>query len=237
MFRNHTLMALDGEDRTSLFPHLVERRVQRGEVLTGQGDKVANLYFPASAYLANIVTFHDGRSAEAFIIGREGISGLGAFLADEPCAWTVEVKAPGEVYELAASVLRRRMNVSPTLRDLLMRVTYDNQAQAALTVSCATLHAIPERLARLLLTSTERLEQEQLHITQEDLAGLLGVQRTSVNAAAQELKEAGAILYNRGVIRVVDRGALERRACECVRLYRSLHSDRDVPAPSPARLG
>lgn len=222
MLRNHTLAALAPDDRPALYPHLAQRSVGRGEVLTSQGETVDDVYFPASAYLANIVTFRDGSSAEAFVMGCEGVSGLAAFLAELPCAWGVEVAAPGEVFQLPASALRRRVEESDDLRALLIRRAYDYQAQAALAVACAGAHTIPQRLARLILASTARLERAELRLTQEDLARLLGVQRTSVNAAALILKAAGAMTYSRGVIRVTDRAALTRQACECIDLEETL---------------
>lgn len=221
MLRNHTLAALHPADQAALFPSLSARHVGRGEVLTVQGAEVEDVYFPASAYLANIVTFRDGRSAEAFVMGCEGVSGLAAILADEPCAWGVEVTAPGDVYQLSAAILRRQVADSERLRALLIRRAYDYQAQAALAVACANTHTI-----------TERLEQPDLRVTQEDLARLIGVQRTSVNAAALILRKARAITYSRGVIRVTDRRALARNACECVELEEALHRPRP---PHPAR--
>lgn len=226
MLRNHTLAALHAADQAALFPSLLARHVERGEVLTAQGAEVADVYFPASAYLANIVTFRDGRSAEAFVMGCEGVSGLAAFLAEEPCAWGVEVTAPGEVYQVSAAILRRQVAGSERLRALLVRRAYDYQAQAALAVACANTHTIPERLARLILASTARLEQPDLRVTQEDLARLIGVQRTSVNAAALILRKARAITYSRGVVRVTDRRALRQHACECVELEEALHRAR-----------
>lgn len=224
MLRNHTLAALNEADLAALRPHLSERRVHRGEILTDQGADVDSIYFPTTAYLANMVTFHDGRTAQTFIMGVEGVSGLAAFLAEEPCAWGVEVKVEGDVYQLSAAVLRRQLEASPRLLRQLLRRVYDYQTQAAFAVGCASLHSVTSRLALFTLAAADRLDTRELHLTQQDLAALLGVQRTTVNAAAAELRAARAFHYSRGVIRVTDRDVLIHHACECYGLNRSFQS-------------
>jgi len=222
MLRNNTIAAMADADLAALLPYLVERRVARGEVLIEQGAEVDTIYFPTTAYLANTVTFSDGRSAETFVMGVEGVSALPPFLAAAPCAWAVQVKASGAVYALPARVLRSRVEASrPLMRDLL-RLSSDYHAQSAFGVACAALHDAPSRLARFLLVYADRAGSGELRFTQEDLATLLGLQRTTVNGAAVELKAAGAIRYSRGLIRIVDRSALKRQACECYDLHRSV---------------
>jgi CRP-like cAMP-binding protein len=221
MLRNLTLALLGEADLAALRPHLSSRHVRRGEMLTDQGGMVEHIYFPTTAYLANIVTFQDGRTAQTFIMGVEGVSGLAAFLAEEPCAWGVEVKVEGEVYQLQASLLRRQAEVSPQLRHQLLRRVYDYQAQAAFAVGCASLHPLTSRLALHILATSERLGADELHLTQQDLAAQLGVQRTSVSDAASELKAAEAITYSRGAISITDRNALIKRACECYELHQT----------------
>lgn len=221
MLRNLTLAAMADDDMAALRPHLKEQAVASGQVLIPQGSRIEIVYFPATAGLMNAVTFSDGRSAETFAMGVEGVSGLAPFMADLPCAWSVEVKQEGIVISLPASRLRTRVNESPALRQLLLRRVSDYQAQAALGVACATLHRINNRLARLLLVHTDRLQSDRLRITQEDLAHLLGCQRTTVTASARELKARRIIRYLRGVIQILDRPALMDQACECYALQRS----------------
>lgn len=242
MLRNHTIAGMRDSDLAALIPWLTERRVDRGEVLIEQGAMVETVHFPTTAYLANTVTFSDGRSAETFIMGVEGVSALPPFLADAPCGWAVEVKASGSVYSVPARVLRAQVDLSPDLRRDLLRLCNDYHAQAALGVACAGLHDAPSRLARFLLVHADRAASNELRLTQEDLATLLGVQRTTVNAAAMELKAAGAIRYSRGVIRITDLPVLKRAACECYDLHRSLlegrahgaRPDPQAPAATPA---
>lgn len=218
MLRNRTLAAMNRDDLAALIPHLTECHLSRGEMLTPQGSKVAHVYFPTTARIANTVTFSDGRSAETFVMGVEGVSGLAPFLADVPCAWGVETRAAGVAFRVPAAVLRQRMRRSESLLSLLLRLTNDYQAQAAVGVACAALHAAAPRLARMLLMTAERTSTDQVKLTQEDLGTLLGLQRTTVNEAAIELRNQGAIKYNRGVIQIVDWDRLEAAACECYSL-------------------
>ena len=230
MLRNQTLAAMQGADLAALLPWLTERQVDRGEILVEQGAAIETVYFPSSAYLANTVSFSDGRSAETFIMGIEGVAGLPPFLADAPCGWAVEVKASGSVYALPAAVLRRQVDLSARLRSDLLRLCNDYQIQSSFGVACAALHSAPSRLARFILVYADRAATNDLHFTQEDLAALLGLQRTTVNAAALELKAARAIRYSRGVIRIVGRPALEQAACECHDLHRLVMRQAAAPA-------
>lgn len=227
MLRNHTIAGMRDADFAALVPWLTERRVDRGEILVEQGAMVDTVHFPTTAYLANTVNFSDGRSAETFIMGVEGVSALPPFLAEAPCGWAVEVKASGSVFSVPARVLRAQVEVSADPRRDLLRLCNDYHAQAALGVACAALHDAPSRLARFLLVHADRAASNELRLTQEDLATLLGVQRTTVNAAAMSLKAAGSIRYSRGVIRIIDLPALKRAACECYDLHHSLLGGRE----------
>ena len=224
MLRNLTLAAMDQSDLAVFIPSLTEKTVNRGELLSAQGEKISHVYFPTTAYLVNTITYSDGRSAETFVMGVEGVSGLAAFAADSPCAWAVEVKLAGSVFRLPAELLRRQIEVSPGLRRLLRALNADYQTQAACGVACATLHSTTPRLARLLLEIADRTCTEELHLTQEDVAGLLGVQRTTVNASAIELKEAGLVAYSRGALHITDRAGLLGVACECYEMQRLILS-------------
>lgn len=233
MLRNLTLAALHESDLAALRPHLVHRDLERGDLVTAQGAEVDHVYFPTTAYISNSVTFSDGGAAQIFVMGVEGVSGLAAFLADEPCAWSIEVRSSGEAWQLPAAVLRRQAQASPPLRLQLLRLAHDYQAQGAYSVGCAALHTAVARLAHFILTSADRTDDDRLQLTQQDIADFLSIQRTTVNAAANELKEAGAIRYSRGVVRIIDRPELTRRACECYRLQapdRRARTARPLPA-------
>jgi CRP-like cAMP-binding protein len=219
---------MHADDIAALLPHLSRHDVERGAVLTHQGGEIDQIYFPTTAYLSNAVTFRDGRSAQTFVMGVEGVSGLAAFLAEAPSAWGVEVRSSGEVYRLSSTVLRRQVEASPALRRQLLRLTHDYQAQAAYSVGCASLHAMSSRLANFILTSADRRGDDRLELTQQDVADFLGAQRTTVNSAANDLRAANAIKYSRGVIRIVDRDALIRLACECYQLQKAARPFAEV---------
>ncbi|MDO9474306.1 MAG: Crp/Fnr family transcriptional regulator [Caulobacter sp.] len=222
MLRNLTLAGLAPEDFQVLGPHLSAKHVVRGEILTKQGDKVETIYFPTTALVANTVTFSDGSSVETFVMGVEGVTGLAPVLADGPCPWAVEVKAEGEVFQIEAAILRQRFDVSASLRTQLLRLSSDYQAQAAFGVGCAALHNTRGRLAKFILLNGDRAETGRLRLTQQDFADYLGVQRTTVNEASQDLRNAGAIRHHRGMVEITDRTVLKTMACECYKLHRSL---------------
>lgn len=221
MLRNLTLAALASEDLNALRPHLKERHVETGALLTPQGAQVETIWFPVTALIANTVTFSDGRSAETFAMGVEGVSGLAPFLASMPCAWAVEVKQGGIAFAISATRLRERLDISAPLRNLLMRRVADYQAQASLGAACGALHGITARLARLLLVHAERQQNDSLAITQQDFADLLGCQRTTVTASARDLKQRKLIRYLRGVVHITDREGLIGEACECYAMQRA----------------
>lgn len=227
MLGNTTLESLTAEDLASLTPHLTEGTFDRGAILTEQGDDVETIYFPASAQLANVLRFTDGSTSESFFMGTEGVSGLAAFLADEPCAWSVEVRVPGRVYALPAGVLRDRFRASETLRTHLLRLAYDYQVQSALAAGCSHKHTVPARLASTLAIMSDKLDHITLELTQDDLGRILGVQRTSINAGSIALRASGAIKYSRGQIRIADREKLRQAACECLDLYEMIKHGRE----------
>lgn len=214
---NVVLQSLSPEDRDVLLPHLTERTVARSEILIHQFDEVETVHFPVSAYLSNSLLFEDGQTIETSAVGRDGLSGLAAFLAESPIAWAVVCQIPGLVLQMDADVLRRRAEISAHLRLLLLRVTHENQSQAAQTAACSTLHDVTQRLARWILMASDRTGRRVLDVTQEAVAAQLGAQRTTVNASAQALQRTGAVAIRRGRIEIVGRAALEHAACECYR--------------------
>jgi len=229
MFSNYTLAAMDAEDLSALLPHLTERSVERGQILSAQGEKVGHVYFPTTARLKNIVTFRDGRSAETFIIGKEGVSGLSPFLSDTRSGWAVEVGISGSAYHVPAPVLRARIDHSPMLRMQFNGLMNDYLTQTSLGVACASLHSATSRLARFLLATSERLEHSELHLTQQDLAIALAVQRTTANASAAVLKDQKLITYSRGVIRILSVRGLREAACECYEFQQEVLDPRPKP--------
>ena len=212
---NIILESMTAADREALSPHLSELAVKRGAILIRQGERVKTVHFPVSADLSNLLTLSDGRMIETTSVGRDGVSGLSAFLADAPITWEVVCQVPGLVVAIEAEVLRTQTRASQTLVDLLLRSSHESQSQAAQMAACNALHDVTQRFARWLLMVADRTSATTLEVTQENVAAQLGAQRTTINAAAQSLRSRGAISFTRGRLRVENRTALEATACEC----------------------
>jgi CRP-like cAMP-binding protein len=214
-FRNQVLQSLNEVDRAALDPHLAEVSLVKGQVLTEQDHAVEAVYFPETADLANVMVFDDGRAVETSTVGSEGVSGLAAFMAKAPCTWRIVVQIEGSGLKLAADVFRRQVEASPELLTRALQLTHDYQSQAAQSAACNAIHEVTPRLARWLLLVQDRTNQVDIALTQGDIATLLGVQRTTINAAAGELRAAGAISYRRGTVRINDRSVLRAMTCNC----------------------
>lgn len=215
LFRNQVLASLNETDRTALEPHLQAVTLEKGAVLTEQDQAVEDVYFPETADLANVMVFADGRAVETSTVGSEGVSGLAAFLAGAPCSWRIVVQIEGTAWRLEADIFRRQVESSPTLLMRALQLTHDYQSQAAQTAACNAIHEVTPRLARWLLLVQDRTDQVDIALTQGDIATLLGVQRTTINSAAAELRTAGAIEYRRGRVHIEDRSVLRRMSCDC----------------------
>ncbi|MBU1272746.1 MAG: Crp/Fnr family transcriptional regulator [Alphaproteobacteria bacterium] len=219
-YGNHFLDTLTPEDEAALRPHLRATEVEAGRTLIEQDGPIPELHFPVTAQLVNLVRFSDGSGVETAVIGREGLSGLAPFMAGLDCGWEVSARAGGGLYVMSANVMRARQGESAPLRDRLMRLSHVYQLQAVQHAACNARHKVLPRVARWLLLASDLSPGGALQMTQEELGGLLGAQRTTVNEAASQLKAAGAIRYARGVVSVLDRGALEGLACECYAMER-----------------
>jgi CRP-like cAMP-binding protein len=213
--RNQVLLGLNAVDRAALDPHLIPVKLAKGLVLTEQDEPVDTVYFPETADLGNVMAFADGRAVETSTVGSEGVSGLAAFMARAPCTWRIVVQIEGSAWKLAADVFRRQVEASPELLARALQLTHDYQSQAAQSAACNAIHEVAPRLARWLLLVQDRTEQTDIPLTQGDLATLLGVQRTTINAAAGELRRAGAIAYRRGRVLIKDRAVLVATTCSC----------------------
>jgi len=227
-YGNHLLDTLEPADLEALRPHLRPLEVAPGQTLIVQDSEIGEVHFPADAQLANLVRFSDGTAIETAVVGREGLSGLAPFMADEPCGWEVAARLGGTVHVIAAWVLRARMRESRPLMDALLRLSAVYQMQSVQHAACNATHKVLPRVARWLLTASDLTPGERILFTQEELAGLLGAQRTTVNDAAHQLKARKMISYARGVIRILDRDALEDAACECYAMERGRSEKADV---------
>lgn len=231
---NHILRAMEAQGFEAVRPHLKSLRVAKGETLLDQGRMVEVVHFPVDAVLGNVVSLSDGSAVETAAVGRDSVSGLAAVFARSPIAWSVRVQVPGEVWTLKAERLQQAMVEDDRLRDLLMRVTYDAQCQAALGAACNAEHDILQRLSKWLLLLIDRTQGGVLTLTQQEIADLLGAERTTINGSIQALRDRGAISISRGRLEVSDHGVLERMACECYRAQRTWTQALGLPVEPAA---
>ena len=218
LINNWLFASMSAPDQDALRPALTRREVAYTEVLFHSGDVVDLIHFPVSAQIANVMRFDTGESLAVSSVGREGVTGLAAFMAVEPLGWDAIVQVPGVVWTVPAHTLRALAARSPELEIQLLKATHRNQLEAHSLAICATFHLILPRLARWLLTLQERTGQTTFTITQEDFADFLGVQRTTINAAMTALRTAGALGGRaRGKVTIKDRAVLKALACSCHR--------------------
>ena len=215
MERNHLLALLPKETKEHLYPMLREVELPLGEEVYAAGQEVKYVYFPADCIVSLLYVMLDGHSAEISVVGCEGIVGIAVFMGGESTPSRAVVQSAGTAYRLPAFELKKRFNADATFRVLMLRYTQALITQMAQTAVCNRHHTIDQQLCRWLLLSLDRLPTNQLTMTQELIANMLGVRREGVTEAAGKLQKAGAIHYQRGRITVLDREMVEERSCEC----------------------
>lgn len=213
---NLLLTALRGADRALLSPHLEARECRRGDVLFEAGEDVSCISFPSGpAVAALLVAMQDGRTVETATVGHEGAIGGVISRGHLPAFSRAVVQIAGPVLRIEAARLQEAKRVSPALRNLFTRYSDCLLAQVLQSVACNALHPIEARCARWLLSLQDRLGGNELPITQESLAELLGVQRTYLTRTLKSLQRQGLIDSRRGRVIVCSRADMERAACEC----------------------
>ena len=212
---NHLLEALNAADYARLQPHLELVRMHLGLAVYESGDAQGYLYFPATSIVSLLYVMADGSSAEIAIVGNEGVVGVALFMGGESTPSRAVVQSAGHGYRLRASVLKTEFGHGENLQHVLLRYTQALITQMAQTAVCNRHHSVEQQLCRWLLLSLDRLPSNELIMTQELIANMLGVRREGVTEAAGHLQAAGLIHYSRGKISVLDRPRLETRVCEC----------------------
>ncbi|MFB1487521.1 MULTISPECIES: Crp/Fnr family transcriptional regulator [unclassified Thiocapsa] len=223
--QNHLLAALPGPEFRKLLPHLEMVQLDLGQTLHESGGKLNHVYFPTTAIVSLLYVMEDGASAEIAVVGNDGIVGIALFMGGGTMPNRAVVQSAGEAYRLGGPLLKqaftrtggRRAGV---LAPLLLRYTLALLTQMAQTAVCNRHHTVDQQLCRWLLLSLDRLPSNELHMTQELIANMLGVRREGVTEAAGSLQRAGLIEYSRGRITVLDRPGLEARVCECYEVVR-----------------
>jgi CRP-like cAMP-binding protein len=213
--QNHLLAALSAEDYARLLPNLELIAMPLGWALYESGGHLGYLYFPTTSIVSLLYVMESGASAEIAITGNEGLVGISLFMGGESTSSRAVVQSAGNGYRLKASILKREFALGGQFAHLALRYTQALITQMAQTAVCNRHHAVDQQLCRWLLLSLDRLPSNELMMTQELIANMLGVRRGGVTEAAGNLQAAGLIHYHRGKITVLDRPKLEQRVCEC----------------------
>jgi CRP-like cAMP-binding protein len=199
-----------------------------GHVLYESGNQLQHVYFPTDCIVSLLYVMEDGHSAEIAIVGNEGVVGVALFMGGETTPSRGIVQSAGHAYRLPGKLLKEEFFRAGPLQQLLLRYTQALLTQMAQTAACNRHHTVDQQLCRWLLLSLDRLSSDELVMTQELIANMLGVRREGVTEAAGQLQKLGLILYSRGRIKVLDRPGLERKSCECYRVVK-LEFDRLLP--------
>lgn len=222
---NHFLDALSAAQIERLRPRLVSTRLETGHELYQPGASVERIYFPVDCVLSTMTVLADGRCAENCTIGCEGAFGLLNALGSPYCVSRVFAQVGGDVFHLPLKDLRQAGADDAGVSEQIVRHAQAMIAQAEQSVACNALHDVEARLCRWILMTDDRSGPGKLPLTQEVLSDMMGVQRTTVTAAAQALRDEGVIDYSRGRMVIVARAQLEKRACEC---YAAAHAAREA---------
>src|SRR3954470_20676665 len=218
--QNSLLDALPAEDLAMFAPQLVQVDLERGRLLYDPGDPIDQVYFPHDGVISLMTLMESGAAIESATIGPEGALGLMAAVAPRQSLSRAIVQTPLRAARISAERLHEAWEKSARLRDLVDRHAEALYGHAIQSVACNALHSVEARFCRWLLTCHDRISTNTVALTQEFLADMLGVQRTTVTAVARNLQEKGAIRYRRGVVDIVDRTILEQLACECYGVIR-----------------
>jgi CRP-like cAMP-binding protein len=225
---NHLLGALSEEDWRSLEPHLELVRVKSPQLLCDADEPIRHMYFPTTAVMSMLYLMEDGATVEVAAIGNEGVVGVPVLTGGGTMPSRVEVRSSGFAYRVPASVFRKEFEKSMGIHRLMLLYIQALMTQIAQSALCNRHHSVNEQLCRWLLLAHDRLTTDELAVTQQMIANMLGVRREGVTEAAGKLQEAGLIRQRRGHITVLDRHGLEARACECYSMIRR-EFDRLLP--------
>jgi len=224
--QNHLLSSLPSNEYERLSLHLELVQMPLGEVLYESGDELSHAYFSTTSIVSLLYVMENGASAEIAVVGNDGIIGVALFMGGGTMPNRAVVQSAGYAYRLRANLLMQEFDRfggrrCGTLHHLLLRYTQALITQMAQTAVCNRHHSVDQQLCRWLLLSIDRLSSNELTMTQELIANMLGVRREGVTEAAGKLQRAGLIDYSRGHITVLDRPGLEARVCECYQVVKT----------------
>jgi CRP-like cAMP-binding protein len=230
--QNHLLAALPAADYARLLSDLELIPMPLGWAVYESGSQMGYMYFPTTSIVSLLYVLENGASAEIAITGNCGLVGISLFMGGESTPSRAVVQSAGNGYRLKASVLKREFALGGHLQHLALRYTQALITQMAQTAVCNRHHSVDQQLCRWLLLSLDRLPGNELIMTQELIANMLGVRREGVTGAAGKLHADGLIDYRRGHIKVLDRAKLEKRVCECYAVVKKEY-DRLLPYKIP----
>ena len=226
---NQLLATLPDAEWLRWKPQLERVKLELGQVLYEAGGLQSHVYFPTTAIVSLLYVLENGASAEIAVVGREGLVGVSLFMGGQSTTTRAVVQSAGEGYRLRASGMQTEFNRAGPVLHLLLRYTQALITQMSQTAVCNRHHSLDQQLCRWLLLSLDRLDGNDLVMTQELISNMLGVRREGVTEAALSLQRAGLIDYARGRIKVLNRAGLEQRSCECYAVVKAEY-DRLLPA-------
>lgn len=213
--QNRLLAALGPEDFSWLEPHLEIVDLPRGKVLFEVGEPIRHTYFPHDAIVSLLTVLRSGGSVEMAVFGREGALGFVSALVTRQSFGRYITQIPGTASRVPLERLNEGVAERPNLRHAMFRFTEAFLTQTLQTVACNAVHRVEARCCRSILTTRDRTDRDELPLTHETLAEMLGVQRSTVSSVTSALQKAGLIVQGRGTIRITDRQGLEATVCEC----------------------
>ena len=213
--QNHILNALPLADVESLIQQLELVQLPVGKMLYGPGEKLHYAYFPTSCIISLHHILESGRTSEVAGVGNEGMVGIALFMGGDSTPSSAVVQVTGYAYRLESSILKKAFKCNIAFQRLLLRYTQVLLTQISLTAVCNRHHSLQQQLCRWLLLTLDRLETNEITMTQELVAGMLGVRREGITEAAGNLQQQGLISYRRGHITVTNRAGIETQVCEC----------------------
>ncbi|SMC79148.1 Crp/Fnr family transcriptional regulator [Polynucleobacter kasalickyi] len=219
--QNHLFHSIPTSEWERLLPHIEAVEMPLGMVMSEPGMKLSHAYFPSTAIVSVLHALENGTSAEVAAIGNEGLIGISIFMGGGTSSSSCIVKSAGLGYRIKSHILLEEFNYSTPLMHLFLRFTQALITQITQTAVCNRHHLLEQQLCRLLLVNLDRLPSNQLLMTQELIARLLGVRREGVTEAALKIQSAGFIKYARGQVTILDRIGLEKRSCECYKVVKT----------------
>jgi CRP-like cAMP-binding protein len=226
---NHLLASLPDMAWDQWQPQLKMVPLQAGQVLVESGEKVSHVYFPVNSVVSLLYVTEDGSYSETAAIGNDGMVGISLFTGGDSTPTSSVVQTAGYGFKLEASAFKAEVRRSENLYNLLLKYSQALMTQVAQRSVCNRHHSIEQQLCRFLLTNLDKIQSDDLQLTHELIANMLGVRREGITLAALRLQQSGVIQYSRGVIKVLDRPRMQEQACECYRVCKNEYS-RLLPA-------